>query len=114
MTAVFWKELRDHFGRRRFMLLLGLVGIGVIWGSFVDLDQLARQGRQFFFLDIFTSASGVPISLLSFLSFFGPIIGIALGSTPSTASVRRGRSPGSSRSPCTGIASTTPSFSRRC
>ena len=79
MTAVFWKELGDHFGRRRFMLLLGLVGIGVIWGSFVDLDQLARQGRQFFFLDIFTSASGVPISLLSFLSFFGPIIGIALG-----------------------------------
>lgn len=79
MRALFWKELGDHFGRRRFTLLLGLVGIGVLWGAFVDLGELARQGREFFFLDIFTSTSGVPISLLSFISFFGPIIGIALG-----------------------------------
>ena len=79
MTALFWKELADHFGRRRFALLLGLVALGLLWGAFVDLAALARQGRQFFFLDVFTSASGVPISLLSFVSFFGPVIGIALG-----------------------------------
>ncbi len=79
MKALFWKEMADHFGKRRFTLLLGLVGIGVLWGAFVDLDALVRQGREFFFLDVFTTASGVPISLLSFISFFGPIIGIALG-----------------------------------
>ena len=79
MRALFWKEMADHFGKRRFTLLLGLVGIGVLWGAFVDLDALVRQGREFFFLDVFTTASGVPISLLSFISFFGPIIGIALG-----------------------------------
>ena len=79
MTALFWKELADHFGRRRFALLLGLVALGLLWGAFVDLAALARQGRQFFFLDVFTSASGVPISLLSFVSFFGPVIGVALG-----------------------------------
>ena len=79
MTALFWKELADHFGRRRFTLLLGLVALGLIWGAFVDLAQLASQGRQFFFLDVFTTTAGVPISLLSFLSFFGPVIGIALG-----------------------------------
>lgn len=79
MTALFWKELADHFGRRRFTLLLGLVALGLLWGAFVDLAALARQGRQFFFLDVFTSASGVPISLLSFVSFFGPVIGVALG-----------------------------------
>ena len=37
------------------------------------------RARQFFFLDVFTTRAGVPISLLSFLSFFGPVIGIALG-----------------------------------
>lgn len=79
MTALFWKELADHFGRRRFILLLGLVGVGVLWGAVVDLGALASQGRQFFFLDVFTATAGVPISLLSFISFFGPIIGIALG-----------------------------------
>ncbi len=79
MRALFWKEMADHFGKRRFTLLLGLVGIGVLWGAFVDLEALVRQGREFFFLDVFTTTSGVPISLLSFLSFFGPIIGIALG-----------------------------------
>ena len=79
MTALFWKELADHFGRRRFILLLGLVGVGILWGAVVDLGALASQGRQFFFLDVFTTTAGVPISLLSFISFFGPIIGIALG-----------------------------------
>ncbi len=79
MRALFWKEMADHFGKRRFTLLLGLVGIGVIWGAFVDLEALVRQGREFFFLDVFITAFGVPISLLSFISFFGPIIGIALG-----------------------------------
>ncbi len=79
MSALFWKELADHFGRRRFTLLLGLVALGLVWGAFVDLGQLASTGRQFFFLDVFTTTAGVPISLLSFLSFFGPVIGIALG-----------------------------------
>ena len=79
MTALFWKEMADHFGRRRFVLLLGLVGIGVLWGSFVDLADLVSKGREFLFLDVFTSTAGVPISLLSFISFFGPVIGIALG-----------------------------------
>ncbi len=79
MRAIFWKELADHFGRRRFVLLLGLVGMGTLWGVLIDADQLVRAGDGFFFLDMFTSNLGVPISLLSFISFFGPVIGIALG-----------------------------------
>ena len=79
MKALFWKELADHFGRRRFVLLLGLVGIGLLWGSFVDVSRLIDEGRAFIFLDVFSTSTGVPISLLSFISFFGPVIGIALG-----------------------------------
>ena len=79
MRAIFWKELADHFGRRRFVLLLGLVVVGTMWGLFIDMDVVVRSGDGFFFLDIFTTTNGVLFSLLVFLSFFGPLIGIALG-----------------------------------
>ena len=114
MTALFWKELADHFGRRRFTLLLGLVALGLVWGAFVDLAQLASQGRQFFFLDVFTSTAGVPISLLSFLSFFGPVIGIALGFDAINGERTQGTLAASSRSRSTATPSTTPSSSLRC
>jgi ABC-2 type transport system permease protein len=79
VRAIFWKELGDHFGKRRFGLLLGLVVLGAVWGSVIDLDEVATGGTGFFFLDVFTATSGVPISLVAFISFFGPVIGIALG-----------------------------------
>jgi ABC-2 type transport system permease protein len=79
MRAIYWKELADHFGRRRFSLLLGMVLLGVAWGSFIDMDRLIITGAGFFFLDIFTSKDAVPLSLLDFIAFFGPILGIALG-----------------------------------
>ncbi len=79
MRAIFWKEMADHFGRRRFVLLFGLVVMGTLWGVLVDTEQLVRQGDGFFFLDLFTARIGIPISLLTFISLFGPVIGIALG-----------------------------------
>ena len=79
MRAIFWKEMADHFGRRRFLLLFGLVVMGTLWGVLVDTDQLVRQGDGFFFLDLFTTRISIPISLLSFISLFGPVIGITLG-----------------------------------
>lgn len=79
MRAIFWKEMADHFGRRRFVLLFGLVVMGTLWGVLVDAGQLVRGGDGFFFLDLFTTNIGIPISLLTFISLFGPVIGIALG-----------------------------------
>lgn len=79
MRAIFWKELSDHFGKRRFNLMLGLVLVGVLWATFVDTEAMVRAGTGSFYLDLFTTTLGVPLSLLSFLSFFGPIIGITLG-----------------------------------
>ena len=60
-------------------MLLGLVMVGVVWGAFVDKTAIITGGTGFFYLDIFTTTSGVPLSLHAFISFFGPIIGIALG-----------------------------------
>jgi len=79
MLAIFWKEAADHFGRRRSAMLFGLVMVGVIWGAFVDKSAIITGGTGFFYLDIFTTTSGVPLSLHAFIAFFGPIIGIALG-----------------------------------
>jgi ABC-2 type transport system permease protein len=79
VRAIYWKELGDHFGRRRFTLLLGLVALGAVWGTFIDKDLMIVSGTGFFYLDVFTTTAGVPISLLAFISFFGPIIGITLG-----------------------------------
>lgn len=79
MLAIFWKETADHFGRRRSAMLLGLVMVGVVWGAFVDKTAIITGGTGFFYLDIFTTTRGVPLSLHAFISFFGPIIGIALG-----------------------------------
>jgi len=79
VLAIFWKETADHFGRRRSAMLLGLVMVGVVWGAFVDKTAVITGGTGFFYLDIFTTTSGVPLSLHAFISFFGPIIGIALG-----------------------------------
>jgi ABC-2 type transport system permease protein len=79
MLAIFWKEAADHFGRRRSAMLFGLVMVGVIWGAFVNEAAIISGGTGFFYLDIFTTTSGVPLSLHAFIAFFGPIIGIALG-----------------------------------
>jgi ABC-2 type transport system permease protein len=83
VRAIFWKELNDHLGRRRFALLFAMVLIGVLWGVFITLREVTNSGARstddFLFLQMFTSSSGVLPSLLFFVSFFGPIIGIALG-----------------------------------
>ena len=82
MLAIFWKEMADHFGRRRFVFLLGLVVLGVFWGWGItgrEIEGGAGTLDEFLYLQIFvTSSSGLP-SLLFFVSFFGPLIGIVLG-----------------------------------
>ena len=82
MNAIFWKEMADHFGRRRFGLLFGLILIGVIWGTFIMTQEVKGSSQDpdaFFFLEVFTTQSNRLPNLLFFISFFGPLISIALG-----------------------------------
>ena len=82
MRAIFWKELGDHFGRRRFILLLGMVVFGTIWGISVMLREVqagASSTNEFLFLQVFYQGSGVLPSLVFFVGLFGPVVGIALG-----------------------------------
>jgi len=82
MGAIYWKEMADHFSRRRFIIVLGLVLFSVLWGLFVilrELDGGARAADEFLFLNAFLRGSGLLPPLLFFIGFFGPIIGITLG-----------------------------------
>ena len=82
MVAVFWKEMADHLGRRRFVFLLALVVLGFLWGLTIMLREVeGGQGSvdEFLYLRIFTAGSGVLPSFLFVVSFFGPLVGIILG-----------------------------------
>ncbi len=83
MLTVYRKELSDHFSSTRFILLFYLIiMISVVIAYFVgssirdELQSVAKP--NFVFLMLFTSP-GKLFSLIQFISFFGPLIGIILG-----------------------------------
>jgi ABC-2 type transport system permease protein len=83
MSVVFWKELADHFSSRRFMILLIIILLTGIWATYAS-GQAIRQDTenspaQYAFLLLLTSQTDVIFSLATFLSFFGPLVGITLG-----------------------------------
>ena len=55
MLAIYFKEIRDHFARRRFGLMLGLVLVAAVWGIFIDKNAVVAQGTGSFYLDVFTN-----------------------------------------------------------
>lgn len=77
------KELSDHFSSYRFMLLFALIAmVSLITVYMVGLqikDELTGVVKpKFVFLMLFTS-SGALFSLVQFVAFFGPLIGLVLG-----------------------------------
>ena len=83
MSAVFWKEVSDHLGRRRFVIFVGIIVIASAWAGYVAVRSIRGVAGdlppELVFLQMFTSESGVLPPFLFFLSFFGPLIGISLG-----------------------------------
>ena len=83
LIAVFWKELADHFSSKRFIILFLLVylaGIATIYVAAQNIRSEVTEDTQFIFLRLFIiSGSNMPFSFPFFLSFFIPIVGIALG-----------------------------------
>jgi hypothetical protein len=45
MNVVFWKELADHFSSRRFMILLIIVLLFGLWGSYSTGQPSADSDR---------------------------------------------------------------------
>ncbi|MFH1031776.1 MAG: ABC transporter permease subunit [Chloroflexota bacterium] len=92
MLTVFWKELADNFSSRRFIilfLLILLAGVFAIFTAATNIKEAVAQttsssfaapgGIRFVFLKLFTISEEPLPSFLTFIVFFVPIVGIALG-----------------------------------
>ena len=83
LYAVFRKELADHFSSYRFVILFALIAMVSFITSYVaamhlreSLEGVAKP--QFVFLMLFNTP-GALFSMVQFVAFFGPLIGIVLG-----------------------------------
>lgn len=77
------KELADHFSSYRFSIIFALIAmVSLITAYMVGLNiRQELQGiakPQFIFLMLFTS-TGALFSLVQFVAFFGPLVGLVLG-----------------------------------
>ena len=77
------KELADHFSSTRFVLLFTMILVISLVTAYIvgtglrdELKDVAKP--TFVFLMLFTS-SGKLFSLIQFIAFFGPLVGIVLG-----------------------------------
>ena len=75
------KEVADHIRSRRFMVMLLLVVLvftGTLYISMSHIRQ-ASGDHNFVFLKLLTLSDGTLPTFHTFLSFLGPLLGIALG-----------------------------------
>lgn len=83
MSAVFWKELADHFGSRRFIILFALIALAGVFAAYVAASTIRASVEEapteFVFLLLFTVSGGALPAFLSFLGFFAPLVGLVLG-----------------------------------
>jgi len=83
ITSIIKKELADHFSSYRFIILFALIAMVSLITAYMvglniksELEGIAKP--KFVFLMLFTS-SGALFSLVQFVAFFGPLIGLVLG-----------------------------------
>jgi ABC-2 type transport system permease protein len=82
ITAIWKKELADHFTSYRFVILFALIAmVSLISAYMVGVQIREAQGQlkpTFVFLMLFTEP-GAMFSLVQFVAFFGPLVGLILG-----------------------------------
>jgi len=76
------KELADHFSSYRFVIIFALIAmVSLITAYMVGIRIREVEGQvkpQFVFLMLFTQRGAV-FSLVEFVAFFGPLVGLILG-----------------------------------
>lgn len=83
MSVLYRKELADQFRSKRFiivLLLIAITGIVSVYSAGMGIRQAVEQkGNEFVFLRLFTLGGNSLPSYASFISFLGPLVGLALG-----------------------------------
>lgn len=100
VTHPFWvivnKEITDHLRSWRFlilMLIILLACIGSLYTSLTSIQKVVQtsgSNETFFFLHLFTASDGALPSFIVFISFLGPLLGIALGFDAISAEQNKG------------------------
>jgi len=83
LVAVYQKELADHFNSYRFIILFALIGMvslitSYMAGVYLNKELAGKAVPKFVFLLLF-SRTGALFSLVQFVAFFGPLIGLLMG-----------------------------------
>ena len=83
ITVIIKKELADHFSSYRFTIIFALIAMVSLITAYMvglhirqELEGVAKP--RFIFLMLFT-APGALFSLVQFVAFFGPLVGLILG-----------------------------------
>ena len=83
INVIVRKELADHFSSYRFTIIFALIAMVSLITAYVvglnirhELEGVAKP--RFIFLMLFT-APGALFSLVQFVAFFGPLVGLILG-----------------------------------
>jgi len=83
LKELYYKELADHLRSKRFIIVLLLVavtGLASVYSAGMGIYEAVNQeGNEFVFLRLFTSSGNSLPSFISFMSFLGPLVGLALG-----------------------------------
>jgi ABC-2 type transport system permease protein len=84
LFAIYRKELGDYFSSYRFVILFALIAMVSFVTSYMagislreSVEQNPKTG-QFLFLMLFSTA-GAKFSMIQFVAFFGPLMGLFLG-----------------------------------
>lgn len=84
LFAIYRKELGDYFSSYRFVILFALIAMVSFITSYMAgislRESLAQdaKGSRFLFLMLFSTA-GARFSMIQFVAFFGPLMGLFLG-----------------------------------
>lgn len=83
ISAVVRKEAADHLGGNRFLILFLLVAVTGLAATYVAASNIraavGESETEFVFLRLFTASGSTMPPFTSFLSFLGPLVGLAMG-----------------------------------
>jgi len=94
LRVLYNKELADHLKSKRFIIILALVaitGITAIYAAAYGIrSAVEEENNSFVFLRLFTASGNSIPSFISFISFLGPLVGLALGFDSINGEINRG------------------------
>lgn len=81
-SALYQKELADHFHSARYKLVFGLLiltTLASLYGALNGIADSVEESSEYIFLALYTSSSSSIPSVASFLAYLTPLAGLVLG-----------------------------------